>query len=126
MVLIWEWFLLEIAGAAPPAVLWTTVQEPIVAWARPRIRAAQDVEWARAGHPMVIRLMDSVVERTQVNLAHNLLRVAQLSQLVQCRLIADCGSFQVNLLLDEQDAADEVSPGQSGYTASVAVPIATR
>jgi hypothetical protein len=26
LVLIWEWFLLEVAGAAPPAVLWATVR----------------------------------------------------------------------------------------------------
>jgi hypothetical protein len=42
LVLIWEWFLLEVASAAPPAVLWSTIQEPIVAWARPQIRSAEE------------------------------------------------------------------------------------
>ena len=27
--LVWEWFLLEVAGAMPPAALWATIQEPI-------------------------------------------------------------------------------------------------
>ena len=40
LTLVWEWFLLEIAGAAPPATLWATIQEPIAPLARPRIRAA--------------------------------------------------------------------------------------
>ena len=26
---VWDWFLLEVVGAAPPAALWVTVQEPI-------------------------------------------------------------------------------------------------
>jgi len=26
LTLVWEWFLLEVAGAAPPAVLWATIQ----------------------------------------------------------------------------------------------------
>merc|ERR1719380_518745 len=38
LALVWEWFLLEVVGAAPPALLWTTVQEPIVPSARRRIR----------------------------------------------------------------------------------------
>ena len=39
--LVWEWFLLEVAGAMPPAALWATIQEPIAPSARRRIRAAR-------------------------------------------------------------------------------------
>jgi hypothetical protein len=34
-----EWFLLDVARAAPPALLWAAVEEPITATARERIRA---------------------------------------------------------------------------------------
>ena len=40
LVLVWEWFLLEVAGAAPPALLWATEEEPILVSVRPLIRTA--------------------------------------------------------------------------------------
>ena len=40
LALVWEWFLLEVAGALPPTVLWATVNEPILRSSRPHIRAA--------------------------------------------------------------------------------------
>jgi hypothetical protein len=78
LVLIWEWFLLEVAGAAPPAVLWTTFQEPIQAWARPQIRQA---------------------EKT--------LRAELADESYLCLLEYVCGHTQVGRLMDEMDAVDE-------------------
>ena len=43
LTLIWEWFLLEIAGAVPPTVLWATVHEPIVQTARSQVRYTLDL-----------------------------------------------------------------------------------
>ena len=49
LTLMYEWFLVEVVGAAPPAVLWATVQEPISVMARPRIRAAASALWQAHG-----------------------------------------------------------------------------
>ena len=66
LVLMWEWFLLEVAGAAPPAVLWSTVQEPIAAWARPRIRQAEAAIRAESPGGINLRLLECVHGHTQV------------------------------------------------------------
>jgi hypothetical protein len=78
LVLIWEWFLLEVAGAAPPAVLWTTIQEPIRAWARPQIRQVEARLRAELPDESYLRLLECV-----------------------------CGHTQVGRLMDEMDAVDE-------------------
>ena len=74
VVLMWEWFLLEIVGAAPPAVLWATVQEPIAPLVRPRIRTAMaSLRQAHSGSPaseyrrpsLEMALLEAVEEQTQ-------------------------------------------------------------
>jgi hypothetical protein len=68
LVLIWEWFLLEVAGAAPPAVLWTTVQEPIATWARPQIRQAEAaLVRADSSDGLAPRLLECVHGHTQID-----------------------------------------------------------
>jgi hypothetical protein len=50
LVLIWDWFLLEVVWALPPTVLWATIQEPISRSARPRIlRALTGLRQAGSG-----------------------------------------------------------------------------
>jgi hypothetical protein len=66
LVLIWEWFLLEVAGAAPPAVLWTTIQEPIRALARTQIRQVEATLRAELQDESYLRLLECVYEHTQV------------------------------------------------------------
>ena len=66
LVLIWEWFLLEVAGAAPPAVLWTTIQEPIRAWARPQIRQIEAQLRAELPDESYLQLLQCVCDHTQV------------------------------------------------------------
>lgn len=74
LVLVWEWFLLEVAGAAPPNVLWSTLQEPIIPLARPRIRLAEAELRAvpedrppHAFYQLSLRLLDSICDHTQVD-----------------------------------------------------------
>jgi hypothetical protein len=68
LLLIWEWFLLEVAGSVPPALLWVRMQEPIAAWVRPRIRAAEAA--LREAHPaesLQAALLESVLAHSQVH-----------------------------------------------------------
>ena len=44
---VWDWFLLEVVGATPPAALWVTVQEPIAPSARRRIRESAASAWTK-------------------------------------------------------------------------------
>ena len=90
LVLIWEWFLLEVAGAAPPAVLWATIQEPISTSSRPRIRTAitklkqaySPIDNVSGGYSSGLSLESALLEAVLV-------------------------STQAERLLDEMDAADE-------------------
>ena len=80
-------------GAAPPAVLWATVQEPIAAWARPRIRAAEASLRSRHGG-------SSSREGNSTGSASSAgLEVALLESVLE--------HTQVNVLLDEMDAIDD-------------------
>ena len=91
LILVWEWFLLEVVGAAPPAVLWASFQEPVAAWARPRIRAAE-----AAMREPIAHLNSSQVggDDTSKSLEESLLE----------SVIAHT---QVDILFHEMDAADE-------------------
>ena len=77
--LIFEWFLTEVASAAPPAVLWATVQEPIAARVRPQIRQAATRECPP--HSLQRVLHDALVAHTQV--------ITQQALRPVCRVITD-------------------------------------
>lgn len=67
MILIWEWYLLEVCGAAPPNVLWSTVQEPIIASTRPQIRHAEAEVRATSADGPTSCLLESVCAHTHID-----------------------------------------------------------
>jgi hypothetical protein len=108
-----DWFLLDVARAAPPALLWAAVEEPITATARERIRATISALRTDGEAEGVVedggssdgRQGSSRSSGPRGTSPHSPTASPSLSSALLAHLLSQT---QIERLIDEMDAADEV------------------
>jgi hypothetical protein len=67
LILVWDWFLLEVAGAAPPTVLWSTIREPVARSSRQRIRRAEESLLSEFPDTFHMSLLECIWSHTRID-----------------------------------------------------------
>ena len=66
LILVWDWFLLEVVGAAPPTLLWSAIREPITRLSRQRIRLAEQSLLSEFPDTFHMSLLECIWSHTRI------------------------------------------------------------